>query len=389
MAGQVKNNNGQHHSPSRRDKERLREQQAAGQKFYKRLLRIVVVTVTLCAAGLAYLYFWLYRYEKQSVTGAMRTYISDVADGKWDDIYSVDSTYFTELNTKEDVTSYLQTTYEGVDPDGCTFSLISETDTGIRQYDVYYRSEVISTLETYKPSDSTTWKVRTLVTGGTYTFDVLDNASFSLNDNAITSSYIISEEALPLGLEELADAGYNLPSVVRYQVDNLIGDPVPVPQDSQNYIAVRDWTGSHFYIGPKPTSDQLTEFSNELEQTAIAYSQYITNDGTFYALSQHLVRGTEFYYAIVSLDNQYFSSHNSIDFQNIEITDVLPLGEDAFVGTISYDVVVTSNTTEKTYASSYQIFFVRENGSWKASNIVTLTQEDNTEQAQETAEALG
>ena len=130
MAGKVKK------KPSRSYQRRA----AIGVRFYRSLLGVFLVTVFICAAGLGYLYFWLARYEKQSVTGAMRAYMKAVQNREWDSIYDTDSQYFTEFNSEEAVTSYLLTLYGNVKASGCTFSLMSiDQGSGYRYYDVYYQ----------------------------------------------------------------------------------------------------------------------------------------------------------------------------------------------------------------------------------------------------------
>lgn len=382
MAGEVKDEKEKElekQIAKRRKKNAARmEQLKAWGRFYSRLLRVFIVTLILCAAGLGYEYFWLARYERQSVTGAMNRYMKNVADHNWDEIYRTDSTYFTEVNTKENLITYLIYTYGDNHANGYTYSLVEETDTGMRYYDAYYLSSKVSTLETYKPEGSSTWKVRTVVSGGSYTFDVLNDAAFRINDVPISSSSFASEgDHIPLAFESLS-IDDTFPTVTRYTVENLVRAPEPLPEDSENNMAVRDYSGNHYYIGPKPTAEQYSEFAQNIEDTAMAYSRYITKDGTFYDLRRHLYPNTEFYYAIRSLDNQYFSSHDSLDFQDIAISDVMPLGDDAFVGTISYNVVVTAGTNVKTYASTYQIFFVRDGDSWLATNLITITDDTST-----------
>ncbi len=375
----------QEHRHARRRPEkyslRYRRQLAIGLQFYKRLLNIFLAAVLICAAGLGYLYFWLYRYERQSVTGAMTRYLQDVDQRRWDEIYNIDSKYFTELNTKENLITYLLYVYGETKASGFTFTLASIGDNDWRYYDAYYRQTKISTLETYKPEGSSTWKVRTLVSGGTYTFDVLDGSSFKINNISITSSYTDGLDPIPLAYSQIKEK-HHFPTVARYTVENLVRPPAPQPENTDIDMVIRDYSANHYYIGPKPTKEQYTLFARELEETAIAYSKYITKDGTFYNLNAHLYPGTEFYSAISSLDNQYFSSHDTIDFQNIQVADVMPIGEEAFAGTISYDVVVTAKGNTKNYRSLYQIFFIRAtDGKWKAVNIITLSQDHQDEES--------
>ena len=115
-----------------------------------------------------------------------------------------------------------------------------------------------------------------------------------------------------------------------------------------------------------------------INDTAMAYCQYITEDGTLYELKQHLLPGTVFYDAISSFDNQWFTTHESIDYQNMQIHDVMALGDDAFMGSISFDYVVTATNVQQTYSNFYQMFFIKDrNGDWKCINIYTVSLDEN------------
>ena len=64
-----------------------------------------------------------------------------------------------------------------------------DANTGYRYYDVYYQQEKVGTLECQKPEGSSTWKVRSILSGGSYSFDVLDGSPFSINGIDISSDY--------------------------------------------------------------------------------------------------------------------------------------------------------------------------------------------------------
>lgn len=363
MAGKVKK------KPSRSYQRRA----AIGVRFYRSLLGVFLVTVFICAAGLGYLYFWLARYEKQSVTGAMRAYMKAVQNREWDSIYDTDSQYFTEFNSEEAVTSYLLTLYGNVKASGCTFSLMSiDQGSGYRYYDVYYQQGKVGTLECRKPEGSSVWKVRTLVSGGAYSFDVLDGSTFSINGIDISSDYADEESHIPYCFEELDESETeNLPSVTRYTVENLVREPEL--KTASGDIAVRDYSSLQYYIGKAPSSEQLEEFSAELQDTAIAYSNWITEDGTFYNFAKHLDTSTSFYQDMLAFNNQFFSTHYSNEITDIRVYDVIALGEDAFLGNISFTQTATNENGSRSSDCNYQIYFIRKNGSWKATRIYNIS----------------
>lgn len=364
MAGKVKKK-----KPSKSYQRRA----SIGVRFYRSLLGVFLVTVFICASGLAYLYFWLTRYEKQSVTGAMRSYMEQVQNRDWDPIYETDATYFTEFNSEEAVTSYLLTLYGNIKASGCTFSLMSiDSNTGYRYYDVYYQQEKVGTLECQKPEGSSVWKVRTIVSGGSYSFDVLDGSTFSINSITITSDYADGESHIPYCFEELDESETgNLPSVTRYTVENLVREPAL--EIASGDIAVRDYSSSQYYIGTAPTSEQLEEFSAELQDTAIAYSNWITEDGTFYNFAKHLDTSTSFYQDMLAFNNQFFSTHYSNEITDIKVYDVIALGDDAFLGDISFTQTATNENGSRSSNCNYQIYFIRKNGAWKATRIYNIS----------------
>lgn len=350
---------------------------AIGVRFYRSLLGVFLVTVFICTVGLGYLYFWLARYEKQSVTGAMRSYMQQVQDREWDAIYETDSTYFTEFNSEEAVTSYLLTLYGNVKASGCAFSLMSiDSNSGYRYYDVYYQQTKVGTLECQKPEGSPVWKVRTLVSGGAYSFDVLDGSTFSINGIEITSDYADEESHIPYCFEELEESETEaLPSVTRYTVENLVREPDLALESGD--IAVRDYSSLQYYIGQAPTADQLEEFSQELQDTAIAYSNWITEDGTFYSFAKHLDTSTSFYQDMLAFNNQFFSTHYSNEIMDIKVYDVIALGDDAFLGDISFTQTATNENGSRSSDCNYQIYFIRKNGSWKATRIYNISSDSS------------
>ena len=358
-----------------KNKKAYSEQLRSGARFYSNLLRVFISLVVLCTIAVVYLYFWLYNYEKHSINGALTQYVKDVTDRKWDKVYRDDQRYFTELNTKEAVTDFLFYVYGDKKPGGMTFSWADEDDT-YQYYDCYYRQSYISTLQIVRPENSRVWKVRTLIGSNNYQVETLNSSAFRINSIPITPDFKHDAEVVP-GPYEGYELDEQLPKVTRYYIGNIVGVPAIEPEDSRN-IVVRDYTANRYLIGPRPDPSQYSEFAGMINDTAMAYCQYITEDGTLYELKQHLLPGTVFYDAISSFDNQWFTTHESIDYQNMQIHDVMALGDEAFMGSISFDYVVTATNVQQTYSNFYQMFFIKDrNGDWKCINIYTVSLDEN------------
>ncbi|MCH4208258.1 MAG: hypothetical protein LKF50_08165 [Solobacterium sp.] len=355
------------------------ERMAVGMKFYQHLLIVFLVTCMICGAGLGYLWFWLSRYESHSVNGAVRSYLKQITNGEWDAIYEEDCTYFIELNSKDKYISWLQQKYDALTISELTYSFTDADD--LSQYYTLYdgSSNRIGTLELRKPDNKSSWVVRTLNTSLSYDFDVLDNTAFSINNVSIDSSYTNESDHVPYGFENLG-LDDKLPTVTRYSIKNFVDDPDVTVDNSSANMAVRDWSANQYYIGPAATDDQYTEFAQEIQDTTTAYCEYISKDGTFTALNRHLYPNTDFYNNMIGFNNQYYSSHDTIEFQNTRIYDVMPLGDNAFIGSISFDYAVTASDVSRTTSSSYQLFFVKNSaGSWKLTNLIIISSDNGNE----------
>ncbi len=344
-----------------------KERTRVGETFLKRLFTLCLTAIIVCATALIYLWFWLDRYEKHSVNGAMTNYMELVANRKWDEIYAMDVENFVELNSKEDITSYLTYLYGDCNMNGMTFSFAGD-DGWSAYYDVYYQQKKLCSLEVRKPEGSSVWKVRTVNQNHTYTFDILDDTGFSINGIPITEEYIHEDGLIPM---EFGTVNIEMPEVTRYTIGGFIFAPDPVVP--AGYTAVRDHLSNSFYIGRKPTAEQTAVFRENIEETAIAYCRYITKDGTFNNLNRHLYPYTDFYYNILGFNPQWYSAHDSAEFTNVRIYDMLAIGENAFIGSVSFDYIVSAEDAGRTESSTYQLFFVKNSyGYWRLINLAIV-----------------
>lgn len=360
---------------SEQTKKTYKERSQAGKEFYFFLLKLFLSAAIILGAGLGYLWFWLDRYEKQSQQGAISNYFELVGNHDWDTLYEMDTNNFVELNSKDAIATYLFGLYGGKNHWGFTTSYTWSSDTSDFFY-VYYEKERIAQLEVTKPEDSEVWVVRTYNPTGTYYFEDLSPAGFSINHHEINDNFFPQSEPCPIGFQELEmEEGY-YPSVKRYTISSFVEEPSITLNDPNNMV-VFDSLRNTYYIGPNPTSEQEEEFRKEIEETSLDYAKYITKDGSFYALNQHLYPNTTFYNNIRGFDNQWFSDHSSISFDHFEIYDVMPMGENAFIGTASFDYTVQATAVSQTYSNTYQLFFIKNSqGNWKLLDLITLNEEE-------------
>ena len=76
---------------------------------------------------------------------------------------------------------------------------------------------------------------------------------------------------------------------------------------------------------------------------------------------------------MLAFNNQFFSTHYSNEITDIRVYDVIALGEDAFLGNISFTQTATNENGSRSSDCNYQIYFIRKNGSWKATRIYNIS----------------
>ena len=91
----------------------------------------------------------------------------------------------------------------------------------------------------------------------------------------------------------------------------------------------------------------------------------------FFMLGQ-LVYGSEFHKRVASYNNILYAEHTSHEFEDMEITDLLCYGENAFTCHVSFTYKVSrSGGREYEYPSQYDMAFLKTGGRWKLADLVT------------------
>jgi flagellar hook assembly protein FlgD len=76
---------------------------------------------------------------------------------------------------------------------------------------------------------------------------------------------------------------------------------------------------------------------------------------------------------MLAFNNQFFSTHYSNEITDIKVYDVIALGDDAFLGDISFTQTATNENGSRSSNCNYQIYFIRKNGAWKATRIYNIS----------------
>ncbi|MCI6272244.1 MAG: hypothetical protein MR601_04780 [Erysipelotrichaceae bacterium] len=345
----------------------VRDRSKVERSFYFKLLMAFVITNLIGVLILGYISYRLRKYEEATPTGAIRAYLELVKNKDYDKIYDESKLVFAQFNPKEDYTNYLKSIYENVDLDSATFARQSYSNDEFSYYNIKINNETISTVQLKK--DDKLYHVKTLSSVWNFKFDVADNIEFSINEQLVDNGYISETDVKTNAYTNTQDQS-NVPNITRYHLDNFVNIP-KVVTNNNDYLAVKDFIEDQFYIGKIPINEEKIELEELIQKTAETYSKYITEDETFYNLKKLLNKNTTFYEGISSFYNGWYSSHESVDFLNTEIYDVIKLSDNAFIGTIKYDYQVIAKDKTQNYPTTYQLFFLKENDKWLCTNIIS------------------
>lgn len=336
--------------------------------FYKGLGQTFLVLIAISSFFLGLLWIGLNYYESTTPNGALIHYVDQLEQKQYDAIYEESKKVYAQYNEKDTYTEYLESFYGNLDLSKATFEKQNYTSTEFQYYDMIIDGTPIATIEIKKDADKNKWNARTLTKVHSYKIDSpTTDLQMVVNDNLIGSDRIVARDTPSVAYSNLKNQE-DAPLVTQYFIDNLIGDPIIDVQNNE-YILVKDAILDQYYAGPVIDAETLSEYEALIEKVATTYCMYITEDETFNNLRKLLYTKTEFYDAIRSFNNAYFSTHDSIEFKNMNVFDVVEIGEDGFIGSVSFDYIVYVGERSQTYSSTYQLTFLKVNGKWLLSNL--------------------
>ncbi|MCI5772977.1 MAG: hypothetical protein MR210_00255, partial [Erysipelotrichaceae bacterium] len=223
-----------------------------------------------------------------------------------------------------------------------------------------------STLQIKQAEDKKRYYVRTNMNDYSFTVEYFNEPTdVYINDVKINDAFLAAQD-----IESNLTEGTNYPEppmVDRYFFDNIIDTPTVTTSDP-NSVVVNDLGGSAFYVGNKPSPENLAEYEELIKNAAMTYCKYITRDAMYYQIRQLLLPNTVFADALSTFENTWFTAHDSISFENVEVFEVMEF-EDGFIGSIKFDYIVEAHDVSQTYSSIYQLTFKEQNGRYLVSNL--------------------
>ena len=338
--------------------------------FWIRLLKIFMVTEALVLACLGGLWFGLVNYEKHTPIGALTSYVQDLRNKDYGKIYDESFLVFKQMDTKQDYMDYLDSVFGKVDFDEVEWVQQDYSTDDFIYYNAICWNMSIATVEIKKGTDDE-WHCQTMAALHPVTIDtVVDDMGMKLNGFVIDESYHKESGSVVHSFDNLHNPD-DAPKCEQYYVPGFV--KLPSVEVNPEYIAVTDALEDVIYVGFRPDDEERERYAELIQKVSETYCKFISEDDTFYHLSSQLYHYTNFYDAISTFDNSWFSTHDKYEFANMKIFDLIKIDDNHFTGKIEFDYIVTISASNKvsTYHNLYQVAYKKVNGTWLCTEIVT------------------
>ena len=295
---------------------------------------------------------------------AISTYLEDIRNGHYDQIYEDSLTVAPHLNSKEDYTTALQDIYRGISLDALSFVAEETDEDGDARYALVYDHEKIAEVKVKKGKDGL-YHASTIFSGDNdYRIEVPDGMTLYVNGIAVDKSYCVDKDGRSEnfhGLNNWNDA----PKCDVYEIDNLLGEP-EVSVKETGYSTLTDVSTGTIYVGK-------TAKGTELAETMASYAQIIAQfpaqESTLGQVGAISVTASDWYSRIRTMQNAWFSVHNVSRFDNVKALNIIQQDDKTAVGYVTFDYYAANSEVSRTWHAGYQMSLLKVNGTWRIAGM--------------------
>ena len=330
-----------------------------------------LVSLAAIAVGLGWLWFRLEAYENATPEAAVRQYLSDLRQGRWEQLAAGSDFTPTELVTEQDYIAFLQQTYKEL-PEDTALVRTGEEGGSIYQLQDKAGNKIAALKLTAAPAgEKYAYRVQTRTT----TLDPVEveapaGVQVLLGGRPLTEAAVRETVTAP-GYEQLPD-GIAAPQLVRYELEGLLQQPQLTAQDGYQVSTVKKGKQTIYEVTGVPSAAQQQEYRALAEKAAKTYAAFVTQDAGRGELNALLLPGTSFYKAIQQFYNGWYVEHTGHEYRNLDCSELELVSDNAFSAKISFDYVILRGSREYLYPSSYRLFFLNAGGGWKLARLDTL-----------------
>jgi hypothetical protein len=292
---------------------------------------------------------------------AVRSFLNQIKDNDYSGLFAQACHTDPSLDTEASYDAALANHFDGVDPDAV---LASETDStgGFKTYSLYADGQSLGLVKVYE--DGGHWLVSMPLSGQeSYVVEVPAGTSLQANGTAADPAKMIQSNAAAANFDQISDASV-IPLVDVYQLDGLLGYPALCDGSGSAFVLVPDVISGHLLAGTALDDASLNDL---IIADAETLASYPAKDVALSAVSAIADPSALWYQRYVTLQNTWFTPHDSSSFSNAQVLSACAQSSDTFTAQVVFDYEAknTAENLDHTWHIGYQLTFVNRGGSWK------------------------
>lgn len=292
---------------------------------------------------------------------AVRSFLNQIKDSDYTGLFAQACHTDPSMDTEASYDTALAAHFADVDPDAV---LYAETDNAddVRTYSLSADGQSLGLVKVYQ--DGGRWHVSMPLFGQqSYVVEVPAGTSLQANGIAVDQAKRIQTDVAAANFGQISDTAV-IPLVDVYQLDGLLGYPALSDGSGAAFVLVPDVLSGHLLAGTALEDTALYEMIITDAETLASYPAQDTALSTVSAIADP---SALWYQRYVTLQNTWFTPHDSSSFSNAQVLSACAQSSDTFTAQVVFDYEAknTAENLDRTWHIGYQLTFVNRGGSWK------------------------
>ena len=284
-------------------------------------------------------------------------YIQAIQKHDYASIYEQINAYSPTLNSFDGLSQKLASVYDGVNVNDLTAVESSEDN----KMHIVADNTIIHDVNLVKV-DNHYIALPILNEDSEYIFEIKSGSQLNVNGFDVSDDFKTSTKSIPTIMDGIDAKNYtDIANVDQYTLTNLYSlDSIEV--DGQACELVQDVVSKTYYCGETMKDSSLNDW---VFQAAKAIAAYPAQEGSVGSVSNFALTDSDFYKAYRTMENTWFTAHNSATFSNETIVHCIDIGNDNILVQMAMDYLVSASSGSKNYHIGFQMALYPINNGYK------------------------
>jgi len=339
--------------------------------FYKIYFSALAAALIIIAVTLGVLYNWLIAYEKSSPQGYANQVVKAIENNDMNVFSGSSEKLLNDFEKVTQIEEFLAKRCDGkairVEKD------LKKYTTKAPVFTVFADSKELFTMEFEQSGKKSfgmdLWQIANFSTAD-YALQELNiyvpsQTEVLINKKpADSQNATISEKAQ---VSEYLDASshVSVPEMRKITVKGFFVEPQVEAIIGGKAAFVNKISDGEYRVSAMSESQLKQMHEKKLEEFAKTYATYTSDDGSFSKLSKYLIKGTQTYNDLRTMEVYWFTNHDRYDFKNFKTDNYIAYDQNSFSCHASFDYYVYRGKKEYHYPSGYTFYFTVIDGQYK------------------------